>query len=263
MQDRKRKIFSSQMMKYELLNVLLNPYIHIFGLGLPIVLAMLITKVAVSELPSDELGPMVATTVYLGMGALIPMAVLLMGYAVSYAQELSKGIPERMHLFGIKNSVSFCNRALVQLLFLIAAFLLFFLTGFLFSDLKKPEPGGLVIYVICMVGFSAICLALAHGIACILRNFGKTYCVSMILYFAFMILGGMMGISYEDLPKWAQTVAKLLPVTYINKDFYKIWIGERYHFMPMVQSYLFLGAVSGILLFVVLKRRTFGDEGAK
>lgn len=255
MQDKKRKIFTPQMLKFEMLNVLCNPYTHIFGVGFPILLAMLITKVAVSQLPAEELHPMVATSVYLGMGTLIPMAVLLMGYEVSYAQELSKGIPERMHLFGIKNSVLFYNRALVQLIFLTAAFLLFFLTGFLFSDIQKPEFSGLVIYVACMVVFSAICLAIAHGIACMCRNFGKTYCISMILYFAFMILGGMMGISYENLPKWAQTAAKLLPVTYINRDFYKIWTGESYHYMPMVQSYLFLGAVSGILLFVALRDR--------
>lgn len=255
MRDKKRKIFTSQMMKFEILNVVGNPYVHIFGIGLPALLAMLITKVAVSELPSDTLQPMVTTSIYLGMGTLIPMAVLLMGYAINYAQELSKGIPERMQLFGIKSSVLFYNRALAQLLFLIAAFLIFFLTGIIFTDIEKPKPAGLIIYVICMFVFSGICLALAHGIACICRNFGKTYCVSMILYFAFMILGGMMGISYDNLPKYAQMVAKLIPVMYINRDFYKIWMGKSYHFMPMVQSFLFLGAVSGILLFAVLRGR--------
>ena len=168
-----------------------------------------------------------------------------------------------MQLFGIKSSVLFCNRALAQLLFLIAAFFIFFLTGVLFWDIQKPEPAGLMIYVICMFVFSGICLALAHGIACICRNFGKTYCASMLLYFAFMILGGMMGISYDNLPKWAQIVAKLIPVTYINRDFYKIWMGESYHFMPMVQSFLFMGAVSGILLFAVLRGRSLEHAAAQ
>lgn len=62
-----------------------------------------------------------------------------------------------------------------------------------------------------------------------------------------------MGISYQDLPKWVQSAAKLLPVTYINRDFYKIWTGETYNYIPMLQSYLFLGAVSGILLFLALR----------
>jgi len=77
----------------------------------------------------------------------------------------------------------------------------------------------------------------------------------MLTYFAFMILGGMMGIPYDSLPEWAKFLAKLLPVTYVNKDFYKIWIGDPYNFMPMVQSFLFLTAVAGILLLFAGKRK--------
>lgn len=254
MQGKTGKIFTSQMIKFELLNVIGNPYVHIFGVGLPVVLALLITRVVESEMPGDTWMPMASTSVYLGMAALIPMAVLLMGYAVSYAQELSRGIPERMQLFGIKSSVSFCNRALAQLLFLVLAFFIFFATGYLFTELEPPTLTGAVAYVVCMFVFSLICLALAHGIACICRNFGKTYCVSMMLYFAFMILGGMMGISYDNLPKWAQIIAKLLPVTYINRDFYDIWTGKAYNCMPMIQSFLFLGAVSGLILCFAFRR---------
>ena len=63
-----------------------------------------------------------------------------------------------------------------------------------------------------------------------------------------------MGISYEDLQKGAQLVAKMLPVMYINHDFYKVWIGEAYEFMPLIQSFLFFGAMAGILLFIAWKR---------
>ena len=76
----------------------------------------------------------------------------------------------------------------------------------------------------------------------------------MILYFAMMILGGMMGISYDNLPSAVQAIAKLLPVTYINRDFYMVWKGEHYNFVPMLQSYLFLAALAGILLFLALRR---------
>lgn len=259
MQGKKRKLISLQMVIFELRCVVGNPYVHIFGVGLPTVLALLITKVAASEMTGSGITgaaeiSMIATSLYLGMGTLIPMAVILMGYAVSYAEELSKGIPQRMQLFGIKRSVSFCSRAVAELLFIFVSFFIFFASGCIFSEIEKPQLPGAVSYAVCMAVFSVICLALAHGIACICRNFGKTYCVSMMLYFSFMILGGMMGISYENLPKWAQAVAKLLPVMYINRDFYKIWTGEEYNCMPMIQSFFFLAAVSGILLFIALKR---------
>lgn len=254
MQDKTRKMITPQMLKFQMLNVIGNPYVHIFGIGLPIILALIITRVAVSELSGSEMASMVSTSIYLGMGALIPMAILLMGYSVSYAQELSKGIPERMQLFGIKKSALFMNHVIVQMLFLIVSFLLFFLSGCMFSKIEQPTVTGCLCYILCIFVFSVICLSLAHGIACICRNFGKTYCVSMMLYFAFMILGGMMGISYENLPKWAKIAAKLLPVTYINRDFYQIWKGKEYNYMPMLQSFLFFGAVSGIVLFFSLKR---------
>lgn len=254
MQGKRTKIVTPQMLKFQMLNVIGNPYVHIFGVGFPIVLTLLITKIAVSELPTDEMAPMVTTSIYLGMGTIIPMAVLLMGYSINYAQELSKGIPERMQLFGIKKSVMFWNNVIVQTVFLAAAFIIFFLSGCIFSKIERPALSGFIIYILCMIVFSLICLSLAHGIACLCKNFGKTYCVSMLLYFAFMILGGMMGISYDNLPNWAQSAAKLLPVTYINRDFYQIWTGRSYHYMPMIQSYLFFAAVSGIILFLALKR---------
>ena len=76
----------------------------------------------------------------------------------------------------------------------------------------------------------------------------------MLLYFVFMILGGMMGITYDNLPSAVQVIAKLLPVTYINRDFYTVWTGKQYNFMPMAQSYLLMAAIAGIALFLSVKR---------
>ena len=66
--------------------------------------------------------------------------------------------------------------------------------------------------------------------------------------------GGMMGISYDQMSKGMQTVAKMLPMTYISRDFVTVWTGKNYNFMPMIQSYLFLAAIAGILLFIVWKK---------
>ena len=105
-----------------------------------------------------------------------------------------------------------------------------------------------------MIGLGIICFILAHGIANLLGKFGPTYCVTMLLYFGFMVLGGMMGISYDQMSKGMQTVAKMLPMTYISRDFVTVWTGKNYNFMPMIQSYLFLAAIAGILLFIVWKK---------
>jgi len=249
-----RKTITLSMILYELRNVTGNPFVHIFGVGMPVFMSVLITRIAASEVLDAEIIKMVCTSVFLGVGALIPMATILMGYAVRQAQDLEKGIPERLQLFGIKNRVTICNRIISELIFMAAAYVIYFLVGIFFIGLKAPAFSGVVLYIFCILLFSVLCFMLAHAIASLAKKFGITYCAVMLLYFAFMIFGGGMGISYDNMSGAMQAVAKLIPVTYFNKDFYLIWTGESYNFGPLVQSYLFFGAVSGILLFIALKK---------
>lgn len=261
MNGKKRKIITPYMVLYELRNVTGNPFVHIFGIGLPVFMAVMVTRAAVSEISDASMTRMVSTSIFLGIGALIPMATILMGYSVRQAQDLEKGIPERIQLFGIRNHVTICNRAVSELIFMTVAFVIYFLVGILFMDLEAPVFSGLFIYIICMLFFSIMCFALGHAIASLAKRFSVTYCIVMLVYFACMMLGGMMGMTYENMPDAMQVVAKLLPVTYFNRDFFTIWKGETYNFVPMVQSYLFFGAVSGILLFIALKKNKCGQTG--
>lgn len=249
-----RKTITLSMILYELRNVTGNPFVHIFGIGMPILMVMLITRTVVSEISDAALIKMTSTSIFLGMGTLIPMATILMGYSVMQAQETEKGIPERMQLFGIKNRVTICNRIISELIFMAVAYVIYFVAGIFFIGLETPAFSGVVLYILCILIFSVLCFMLGHAIASLAKKFGITYCVVMLLYFAFMIFGGGMGISYENMSGAMQAVAKLLPVTYFNKDFYLIWTGESYNFGPMLQSYLFFGAASGIILFIALKK---------
>lgn len=254
MEKNKRKNVSLQMLLFEFRKTIGNPYVHIFGVGMPVLMMIIITRAVTGEIPDAAMHASVNTTVFLGIGALIPMATIFMGYAVSNAQELEKGIPQRMELFGITPGTTIRNRILAETIFMLLAFLIYFVAGYVVVDLEAPKLSGGVLYVICILGFSVLLFCFAYGISSLLRKFSLTYCVVMLLYFAMMILGGMMGISYENLPSGVQLVAKLLPVTYINRDFYTVWRGESYNFMPMLQSYLLMGAAAGILMFFTLKR---------
>ena len=249
-----RKTVTLSMILYELRNVTGNPFVHIFGIGMPVFMSVLISRITTLEVSDTSIVETICTTIFLGIGSLIPMATILMGYSVRQAQDRDKGRPERLQLFGIKNHVTICNRAISELIFMTAAFVIYFLVGVIFLDLKAPVFSGFVLYIFCILLFSVLCFMLAHAIASLAKKFGITYCVVMLLYFAFMIFGGGMGISYDNMSGAMQAVAKLLPVTYFNKDFYLIWTGENYNFVPILQSYLFFGAVSGILLFIASKK---------
>lgn len=250
-----RKIISKSLIIYEIRNVIGNPYIWIFGIGFPIFSMFLLPGIITRGMTDDKVIRIISTSLFLSLGSLIPMANLMMGYGVSYAQELEKGIPQRLELFGISNKATLSNRLISELIFLILSFVVYGITGRIFLKMDVPAISGLFLYAGNMLLFGIICFMLGHGVAGLLRKFSLTYCVMMILYFAFLFAGGMMGVSYEDLPKAVKAVANLLPVTYIARDFYNVWVGENYNFMPMIQSYLFLGAVAGLLLFASSKRK--------
>lgn len=254
MQNKRRKLISLQMIQFELRNTTGNPYVHIFGIGLPILLVYMLSRVLVSEISNVSIRSMVITSLFLGIGAIIPLATVLIGYSASRAQELEKGIPQRMELFGIKAKESVCNKMISEIIFIIAAFAIYFAFGCLCMGIKAPTVSGALLYVICIFVLSVIVFCLAHALASIFKKFGITYCITMLLYFAIMLFSGMMGVTYENMSEGMQKIARLLPTTYINNDFYTVWTGESYNFMPMVQAYLFLAAIAGILLFVSLKR---------
>ena len=253
-EQKRGKWLSMQMLGFEFRKTIGNPYVHIFGVGMPALMMIVVTRAVIGQMVDEAMVSQAETSVFLGIGALIPMATIFMGYGISNAQELEKGIPQRMELFGIRESVSLCNRILSEVIFMVFAFLVYFAAGYGLADLRAPKPVGVLLYVVCILGFSVILFCFAHAISSLLRKFALTYCVTMLLYFVFMILGGMMGITYDNMPDGVQALADFLPVTYINRDFCMVWSGESYNFGPMLQSYLLMGALAGILMFFTVKR---------
>ncbi|MCM1284334.1 MAG: ABC transporter permease [Muribaculaceae bacterium] len=248
----KRKTISASLVLFELRNITGNPFVHIFGIGMPILMAIIIPNIFASEIQDSELLSTIITGVFLGIGPMIPLATILMGYTAIYSQELEKGIPQRMELFGIRQGMTILNRILSELIFQSFALGIYFLVGIFVIKIKAPTAAGLFFYLLCIVALSIISFLLGHAIALLFKKFGVAYCITMMIFFATMIISGMMGISYEQLPSPLQAVARLLPTTYITKDFSDVWLGQEYNFMPMLQAFLFVGALSGLLLFICL-----------
>jgi ABC-2 type transport system permease protein len=242
------------MIQYELRNVAGNPFIHIFGVGFPILLSIMITKSVANDITDTSYLGEAVTSIFLGIGAIIPLATILMGYSSTCSQDIEKGIPLRMQLFGFSEKYTIINRLIAEFIYMTCAFTIYFIVGFNTLNLVVPVASGIIIYFICLYIFAAILFILAHAIANIVKKFGLTYMITMIIYFATMILSGMMGITYDKLPKGLQIASDLLPSTYFNKDIYTVWVGKTYNYVPMVQSYIFLSAISGILIFMMIYR---------
>lgn len=249
-----RKRISLSLICFELRNITANPYVHIFGLGMPVLLVLVFSRLFRVQIPNAEIAAVQVTGTFLGIGGIIPMAELLVGYAATYSQELEKGIPQRMELFGIDAGMTILSRGISELVFLALSLILYFAVGIFALAIKAPTARGLVCYIACIAALGLICFALAHAIATLFRKFSIVYCITMMLYFGAMFASGMMGITYEMMPSAVQACARLLPTMYISRDFTDIWLGREYQFMPMLQAYLFTGALSGLLLLYGLKR---------
>lgn len=238
---------------YEIRNVLGNPFVYIFGIFFPIMMLFLITRVAEVEVPPAMLSE-VKTEMFITMSLIIPMAVVMLGYSALYSQELQDEIPLRMELFGYSGRTTFFAKVIAQFVVMTSGLLIYTIVAYIGLDLQTPRVSSALCLIACLYLSAVIFFALAHGTALFFKKFGPTYAVMMSLYFGIMILCGMMGVRTPDLPKAAQYLAKLLPMSYISNEFIEFWTEGSYNFAPLIQSFLFFGAISGIVLILALRK---------
>ncbi|WP_029501267.1 ABC transporter permease [Lachnoclostridium phytofermentans] len=244
---------NKRMIFYELRNLLGNFFTLFFGIAFPIAFSILMPSIITRDLPENAQSEAIIT-VFVTMSMVIPMAVMLLGYAANYAQEVENDVPLRLDLFGIQPKKLFVAKLIAHLIFITIAFILYFFVDWIVLDIKMPNTKMIVLWISCLYLLAIIFFMIAHGITTIVKKFGITFAVTMLLYFSFMILCGMMGITVEQLPKALKNVALLLPMSYISKDFVGIWDGGSYNYAPLIQSFLFLAAIAGILVLLGIRK---------
>lgn len=243
----KEKKCNLNLILYEIRNISGNFFVHFFGIVFPILMSLILTQAVGSQVP-EVIRQDVVTSIVISMSLVCPLAIILIGYPANYSQEVEKGVPLRMRLFGYGEKSVILAKVIAQLIFLTIALGIFGIAEVVLIDIQKPALSSLLCLIGCLYLLAIILFILAHAIANILKRFGPTFAVTMTLYFLIMIVCGMMGVSTEQLPKALQAVANTLPMTYICNDFSDFWQGGSYNFVPLIQSFLFLGAFSGILL---------------
>jgi len=249
----KKKLLNWRLVQYELRNIAGNILVIFFGVFFPIMMSILFSFVLKEQVP-EEMYPHAITSIFITMSMIIPMAVLLIGYAASYSQELEKDIPLRLNLFGFREKSMLAAKMIAYLIFTTGAFLLYTVVDINMLDIQVPKLNSAIYLIVSLYALSVILFILAHGIATIFKKFGPTYAVSMLLYFGFMILCGMMGVTVDQLPKGLNAIAKVFPMSYISSDFVDFWQGGKYNFAPFVQSFLFFGAISFIILILSIRK---------
>ena len=84
---------------------------------------------------------------------------------------------------------------------------------------QVPTLSSALILIVSLYLLSTFLFVLAHEIALFFKKFGSTYAITMTLYFAIMILGGMFGVQAKDFLDSIKAVAYTLPTTYIGGEF--------------------------------------------
>lgn len=244
----KRKVCSLSLIIYEVKNVCGNPFTIFFSTAFPILMLFLLSKTYMQQIP-EVVRDGAVSQLFITMSMVVPMSIFLIGHGANYSQELEKDIPLRMNLFGFTHASMMLAKMIANFLFLTAAFILYAVAGCLLVEVQAPAGRSAAIFIITIYVLAAVFFVMSHAIATLVKRFGPTYAITMMLYFIFLILCGMMGMSTESFPKGIRRIADMLPMTYVSQEFGGFWQGGSYNFAPFFQSLLFLGAVAGILLF--------------
>lgn len=245
----KKKKCGLRMVAYEWRNLNGNFMSHFFGIVFPNLMCLVLSKTIGGQM-AEDMRIQINTSIMLSMAMVMPMAIMLLGYGAIYSLEVENGVPLRMRLFGFAESSLMTAKIAAHLLLLTISFVIFGAFQILVTGIRLPAVSSLLCLLACLYLVGIILLVISHSIANICRRFSVTFGIEMSLYFVMMVLTGMMGIKTEQLPKILQAVAATLPMTYIGRDFADFWQGGSYNFMPLIQSFLFFGALAGILLLV-------------
>lgn len=233
---------------YEWKCILGNVFSVMFGLVFPIFMLIFLGKIAFADIPEEVL-PEMQTQLYITMAMVIPLAIMFIGYAVQYAQELEMKIPLRLQLFGFQPRQTLIYRLLAYLLCITICLVLYTLAAAVWMEILWPSPVRAIISILCFYLLSITLLIIAHSVAYAIRKFGPTYGVTMTLYFGIMFISGMLGVRPEQLPKGIAWIAKLIPTYHFSYRYIDFWLGKSYNAAPLIQSFIFFFALA-ILLFL-------------
>lgn len=243
------KLFNLALIKYELRNLIGNIFTLIFGVFFPIGMTLFFGSAMVGNVP-DNAKDIFITNVFIINSIIIPLASILVGYSAVFSQELEKNIPLRFRLFGYSEKTVLISKICAHLIFMTLSLVLYTVVICSMLKVQVPSLSSALILIVSLYLLSIFFFILAHGIALYFKKFGPTYAITMILYFAIMIISGMFGVQAKDFPDPLKAVAYAFPTTYISGEFINFWQGGSYNFVPYIQSFIFFAAVSCIILFM-------------
>ena len=239
---------------YEAKLLLKNYSCVFFGLIFPIVLVFLIIYGNLSNVPEPFVGE-VKRSILFTINLISPLSIFLVGHAAITARDMEEGVYDRLDLFSIKQFQIACYKFLVYFIFVLVCGAIYFGMMIPIFDVKISGLELLrhTIYVfVVSVGY----FFLSHAICLYTKKLSLSSGLSMLLYFATMILSGMMGISVENMPQPIKSLAQALPTSHFSSQEYLQEISQGTVNYSFVQSLIILVLLSlSLMALAVYKNR--------
>lgn len=249
----KAKLVRYNLIKYEFRNIVGNIFIVLFGVIFPIFMSIFLGNI-IGGKAAEEVREVITTNIFISNALIVPLATVFIGYAATFSQELEKNIPLRFRLFGYSEISLVVSKIIAYLIFMTVALVIYTIVSFTALKIQIPSFSSALILIVSLYLIAAIFFTIAHGLSLFIKKFGPTYAITMILYFAIMILSGMFGVQAKDFPAPLMKIAYLLPTTYISGEFIDFWQKGSYNFMPYIQSLVLFTAIALIILFLAISK---------
>ena len=138
----KEKKCNWNLILYELRNISGNFFTQFFGIVFPILMSLILTNVVEKQVPK-AIAQDAVTSIVISMSLVCPMSIVLIGYAANYSQEVEKGVPLRMRLFGYRDKSMILAKIIAQLIFLTMALGIYGIAEVILVDIAKPTMSSL------------------------------------------------------------------------------------------------------------------------
>lgn len=244
--------------KYEIKQFMKNYAGIFFGMIFPILIGSLVIMGVTSNIPDSAVNE-TKKSILLTINTIGPISIFLIGFSSIFAKDLEEGVYDRLELFSINHLQMAKYKFIVYYVFYMISNILYFVIMVNSFDIDISlasilKHTGYVSLIVISLFFTAYALCLFS------KKFSVAYSLSMIIYFALMILGGMMGIAVEDLPKALKPIAKLLPTSHFSSVDYINEVGANgrlnYSFLQNIIVFIILSIILFELALYKNRRKT-------
>lgn len=246
------------ILKYEAKQFMKNYAGIFFGMIFPILIGSLVIIGVTSNIPESAINE-VKKSILLTINTIGPLSIFLIGFSSIFAKDLEEGVYDRLELFSIIHLQMAKYKFIVYYIFYMISNVLYFAIMVNAFDIdisfvSIAKHTGYVSLIVISLFF------IAYALCLFTKKFSVAYYVSMILYFALMILGGMMGIAVEDLPSGLKNIAKLLPTSHFSSVDYIKEVGANgglnYSFLQSIIVFIILSIILFELALYKNRRKT-------